>query len=182
MCIRDSTDLLASGPEISIATKFASTASGVDDDYVGFVFGFSPGDWTNPGADFMILAWKDLTQTNNFTGNPQDNACPNATATRGLELIRVNGVVAGDELWQRSDCAGTSGTVTGVGTSLNFANTGYVTAGLPTVKVVYSETRIRVYVNEVLDIDVSGTFPTTCLLYTSPSPRDATLSRMPSSA
>ncbi len=29
---------------------------------------------------------------------------------------------------------------------------------------------------------VSNTFPDACLLYTSPSPRDATLSRMPSSA
>ena len=29
---------------------------------------------------------------------------------------------------------------------------------------------------------VSGEFPHICLLYTSPSPRDATLSRMPSSA
>ena len=33
---------------------------------------------------------------------------------------------------------------------------------------------------ECYDLDVEGL--TTCLLYTSPSPRDATLSRMPSSA
>ena len=32
------------------------------------------------------------------------------------------------------------------------------------------------------DIDLSSTLTGACLLYTSPSPRDATLSRMPSSA
>ena len=31
-------------------------------------------------------------------------------------------------------------------------------------------------------VDEAGTYSATCLLYTSPSPRDATLSRMPSSA
>ena len=34
----------------------------------------------------------------------------------------------------------------------------------------------------VLDESISFTNPKSCLLYTSPSPRDATLSRMPSSA
>ena len=37
-------------------------------------------------------------------------------------------------------------------------------------------------VNEVLQEALSWRSPPTCLLYTSPSPRDATLSRMPSSA
>ena len=32
------------------------------------------------------------------------------------------------------------------------------------------------------DAGIQNTQPTDCLLYTSPSPRDATLSRMPSSA
>ena len=36
--------------------------------------------------------------------------------------------------------------------------------------------------NEMATGDGSGTWGETCLLYTSPSPRDATLSRMPSSA
>ena len=32
------------------------------------------------------------------------------------------------------------------------------------------------------DVDLTGGLDSSCLLYTSPSPRDATLSRMPSSA
>ena len=35
---------------------------------------------------------------------------------------------------------------------------------------------------EVIDTNLSGVFNMTCLLYTSPSPRDRTRSRMPSSA
>ena len=50
----------------------------------------------------------------------------------------------------------------------------------------------RMFMKEYLDINMLGTIPylidgdvkmtESCLLYTSPSPRDATLSRMPSSA
>ena len=41
----------------------------------------------------------------------------------------------------------------------------------------------RVFMKEYLDINILGTVPyMICLLYTSPSPRDLTASRMPSSA
>ena len=38
------------------------------------------------------------------------------------------------------------------------------------------------FISPILNINKSPAMPIYCLLYTSPSPRDATLSRMPSSA
>ena len=40
----------------------------------------------------------------------------------------------------------------------------------------------RIYAVKVVEMTETKRLFTTCLLYTSPSPRDATLSRMPSSA
>ena len=41
---------------------------------------------------------------------------------------------------------------------------------------------LQICVGESVTLGLSGLYDTACLLYTSPSPRDATLSRMPSSA
>ena len=34
-----------------------------DDDYIGYVFGRQPGDWTNPDADYILVMRKDIDQT-----------------------------------------------------------------------------------------------------------------------
>ena len=51
-------------------------------------------------------------------------------------------------------------------------------AGLTTARLLNREHQVTVFEAE----DRIGGHTNTCLLYTSPSPRDATLSRMPSSA
>ena len=53
------------------------------------------------------------------------------------------------------------------------------------VEVIKANTLLRVAVHRVVEVEpeeVLGSRYKDCLLYTSPSPRDATLSRMPSSA
>ena len=50
-------------------------------------------------------------------------------------------------------------------------------------KLLKKEKYTRIYeILEKVMIDKKKIYPNVCLLYTSPSPRDATLSRMPSSA
>lgn len=39
-----------------------------DDDYIGFVLGFEPGDSTAAGADHLLVDWKRATQAFDFTG------------------------------------------------------------------------------------------------------------------
>ncbi|MEL7305216.1 MAG: DUF4215 domain-containing protein [Myxococcota bacterium] len=151
-------ELFDEGPTVAFTTRFTN---GADDDYLGFVFGALPGDLGNPGADYVLLAWKDQDQTVDFRGNPIDTACPGGQASAGLELLRIQGAPGGDELWQRADCPGQGATVTSLATSAAFSDVGYSVSGFPEVKVVYTATRIQVFLNEVLDIDVTGVFPTT---------------------
>jgi hypothetical protein len=33
-----------------------------DDDIIGFVLGFNPGDGSNPNADYLVVDWKAITQ------------------------------------------------------------------------------------------------------------------------
>lgn len=33
-----------------------------DDDYIGFVVGYQPGDYSNPEADYLLLSWKQADQ------------------------------------------------------------------------------------------------------------------------
>lgn len=135
-----------------------------DDDYVGFAFGLNPGDATNPAADYMLLAWKEAAQAPlKFRGSPLDDACAadgNVNATTGLSLVRVQGIPNADELWARGtyDCANTAGSVTNIATSTNYGSEGYAPA-YPDIQVIYSSTRIQVYIDNVLDIDVAGSFP-----------------------
>ena len=76
--------------------------------------------------------------------------------------------------------------VNGMGTGLIIDSRGYiltnhhVIAGIDRIQVRLSRTAdvdIKDYAAQIIAVDSQ-----TCLLYTSPSPRDATLSRMPSSA
>ena len=59
-----------------------------------------------------------------------------------------------------------------------------VSAGLtlPRLFSKYLGDPVSTSTNEYIDLYNLMSHPTPCLLYTSPSPRDATLSRMPSSA
>ena len=49
-------------------------------------------------------------------------------------------------------------------------------------QIIFSDFLNSVENGEVLKVEIQGNNIKGCLLYTSPSPRDATLSRMPSSA
>ncbi|MEM6559773.1 MAG: DUF4215 domain-containing protein, partial [Myxococcota bacterium] len=151
-------ELFDEGPTVAFTTRFTN---GADEDYLGFVFGALPGDLGNPGADYVLLAWKDEDQTVDFQGYPVDTACSGGEAQAGLELLRIQGAPGGDELWQRADCPGQGAIVTSLATSAAFSDVGYSVSGFPEVKVVYTATRIQVFLNEVLDIDVTGVFPTT---------------------
>ena len=49
-------------------------------------------------------------------------------------------------------------------------------------KIALDLGKILDYVRQLQELDTNNVEPMTCLLYTSPSPRDGLLSRMPSSA
>lgn len=137
------------------------TVSGSDDDMVGFVLGFQPGDSTNPNADYLLLDWKRATQNYNF-GAP---ACtPGSTALAGLALSRVHGVPTMDELWGHVDlntspCSTANDFVLELQRGATLGSTGWVRNQTYTFRIDYTPTRVKVYVDTVLQIDVQGSFP-----------------------
>ena len=73
----------------------------------------------------------------------------------------------------------------GEGRMLNFSNIQTVSDDTPNIKVIGVGGGGGNAINRMIELDVKGVefiSANTCLLYTSPSPRDGLLSRMPSSA
>jgi len=98
---------------------------GGDDDYVGFALGFQPGDSTNAAANYLLVDWKQGTQSFDF-GAPSNS--PGGNALSGLAVSRVTGIPDADEFWQHKNLASTpagSG-LQELARGTNLGNTGWV--------------------------------------------------------
>ena len=136
------------------------TVTGSDDDYVGFVLGFRPGDSTNANADYLLLDWKRGTQSYNF-GAP--SCTPGSTAQRGLALSRVAGMPTADEFWGHvnldlAPCSTANDRVTELQRGATLGATSWVRNQTYTFRIDYTPTRVTVHVDGILEIDVVGTF------------------------
>jgi len=97
--------------------------TGGDNDFVGFAIGFQPGDTTNPDAEYLLIDWKQGTQTFNFAGN----GSPGGQAPSGLAVSLVLGIPDEDELWQHEDLdPNNDGSVTELARGINLGSTGWV--------------------------------------------------------
>ncbi len=83
-----------------------------DDDFIGFVLGFNPGDASNASADYLLIDWKQG---------------PQSGATAGMALSRVTGLPSpgfGGDFWTHS--AGAGGAVTEIArAAAPFGTTGW---------------------------------------------------------
>lgn len=124
-----------------------------DDDFVGFAIGFQPEDTTNDLADFLIIDWKKSNQTLSGCGI-------SINSKRGLVVSRVTGVPAGSEFWLKEDIPGCNspGSVEVLQRGLNRGNSGWADRQTYTFTFEYTETQLRVFVDGVLEIDISGDF------------------------
>ena len=78
-----------------------------DDDFIGIVLGFTPGDTTNTSADHLVLVWRDANQVGpNFNGGALNNLTAAQTSPVGLRLVRVSGTPSTDENWGLVNDAG----------------------------------------------------------------------------
>jgi hypothetical protein len=148
-------DFGAFGSELSGTIRVASNAG--DDDYIGFVLGFLPGDSTNPAADFLLVDWKRGTQSFNF-GTP--SASPGGTAPRGLAVSRVSGVPDADEFWQHANLAGTpeaSGVVE-LARGATLGDTGWAFNQDYQFVFDFGPNNLRISVDGELEFDLTGDF------------------------
>jgi hypothetical protein len=127
--------------------------TGGDDDYIGFALGLQPDFALDPDADFLLVDWKQSDQ--GFGGCNGD-----FTAEEGLALSRVTGTPPFTDIWPHTDCSDTDGG--GVDELARGATRGHTGWGDNTqyrFRFRYSPARVQVWVDDVLEFDLTGTFP-----------------------
>jgi choice-of-anchor A domain-containing protein len=120
-----------------------------DDDFIGWVVGFDQGDTTNPQASYMLFDWKQADQSLDSR----------TLGLAGLAMSRVNGAVipSGPDGW--APFWSHSGAISELARARNLGRTGWRDFTTYRVKMEYGTSRIRVWVNDVLEFDVTGNFP-----------------------
>jgi hypothetical protein len=85
-------DFTAGGKLITADVKAGSS----DDDFVGFVIGFDPGEATSASAQYLLVDWKKTDQFHNFAA---PSTVAGSTAQRGLAISLVQGAPQADQFW-----------------------------------------------------------------------------------
>lgn len=134
--------------------------TGGDDDFIGFVFGFDPGDSANPNADYLLVDWKRGNQNFNF-GAP--SCTPGALAPAGLAVSRVTGLPTADEFWGHTDfddmtCSPLGDGLTELARGINLGGTGWASNTVYTFDFTFNATTFEVYVDGALEISIAGSF------------------------
>jgi hypothetical protein len=121
-----------------IQGKIRVTTAG-DDDFIGFVLGFSPGDFANAAADYLLIDWKQGNQSG---------------ADAGLAVSRVSGIVpnADPGFW-----AHTNG-VTELARGATLGSTGWTDNVEYSFSFVFTPTNLQVSVNGIQQINLNGIF------------------------
>ena len=134
----------------------AKANPGSDDDFFGFVVGFSGGESSEDDADYLLIDWKKQLQSFDFGG---DSASPGGPAEVGLRLSRVSGVPDCDEFWQHANLAGTpeASGVEELQEADTKGSTRYAPQGYEFV-IDFGSENIEVYLDGRLEIDLEGEF------------------------
>jgi hypothetical protein len=146
-------DFNAQGSSVSGTIR----SGGGDDDYIGFVLGYNPGDISNSSANYLLVDWKSGSQNFDF-GAPSSS--PGGIAASGLAVSRVTGIPDADEFWQHANLAGT-----GAGSGLTqlqrgatLGNTGWAVNTDYTFKFDFGPNNLQVFVNNTLQLNIAGNF------------------------
>ncbi|MCY7297082.1 PKD domain-containing protein [Alteromonas sp. a30] len=132
--------------------------SSSDDDFIGFAIGYKKGDLTNPNADFLLLDWKRSDQR--LSGG----CLPSGVGLRGLALSRVIGIPQLREYWAHQNyntsCTDLNNGVIQLVRAKNLGRTGWARKRTYAFRFQYTESNLKVYVNNNLEIDIDGEFET----------------------
>ena len=125
-----------------------------DDDFFGVALGVSPAMGTATD-DYLLLDWRQADQEIDWFGGGGA-----VVGTRGLALSRVTGLPAWDELWGHLDQPETpGGAVAEMARGVTLGDTGWVAGAVYALAIEYTQSRLRVWVDDVLQFDLSGSFP-----------------------
>ncbi len=115
-----------------------------DDDFIGFVLGYDSGDLSSDTSDFILIDWKQGTQT--YHGG---------SAPAGLAISRVTGVLGDNSgAWWHDPLNNVEELARGT----NFGSTGWSDRTLYNFDLSFTATNIRVSVNGVEEFNIFGSF------------------------
>lgn len=132
-------DFNGQGLQLSGEIRVQTTS---DDDFIGFVLGFQPGDVSAAATDFILIDWKQ--------GNQGAYGC---SGDAGLAISHVTGGLP--------DAASSwchTGTTTELARGVNVGNVGWLDNTTYEFDLVFTSSVIQVFVNGVKEIDISGSF------------------------
>ncbi len=110
-----------------------------DDDFIGFVVGYNPGDVANPAADYLLIDWKQTSQM--ITG---------ANALEGMVLSRVQGIPTPTQFW------GHTGAVTELVRATNLGSTGWSDLTDHVFVITQTATNLTVMVDGMIEFSISA--------------------------
>lgn len=125
----------------ALSGKIKVEETGGDDDFIGFVLGFSSGELTSTTADYLLIDWKQGTQ-----------ASGGCTGNAGLAISRVSGALSDTAAWCHN------GNVSELQRASTLGSTGWMDNTEYDFDIVFTATRVQVSVNGVMQLDVSGSF------------------------
>lgn len=145
----DPTSTGAQGTALKGSIKVETTA---DDDFIGFVLGYSDGEMNSNAADFWLIDWKQNTQPLGIEG----------TANAGLALTHVSGDIAATTLTY-GGLWGKTGVASEKQRGANLGSTGWADNTEYTFDIEFTANLIQVKVNGVTELtwtntDNGGTF------------------------
>ncbi len=120
-----------------------------DDDFIGFVLGFQPGDFQNLEAEYLVVDWKQRDEINGS----------GAFGARGLAISRVHGFPYFSEFWSHVDLPGNGPSrVEELQRGQRFGDVGWRDRAIYTFTIETTPQRVRVFVDDILELDLSGDF------------------------
>lgn len=130
----------AQGRALSGTIKVNTTS---DDDFVGFVLGYKPGNLQAASTDFLLIDWKQRTQSN--TG---------CLGTAGLSISRATAGLGGNSgAWCHQGFG-----VTELQRAATLGSTGWSDLVEYSFDLEFTASNVKVFVNDVLELDVDGSF------------------------
>ena len=134
----------ANAQNTAISGNIQVQETGGDDDFIGFVLGFNPGDLANAAANYILVDWKQGNQTL-FGG----------TGLAGLAISQVTGALPnGSGAWWHNPAAD----VTELQRGANLGNVGWVDNQSYAFDISFTAANITVKVDGVEELNINGAF------------------------
>ena len=116
-----------------------------DDDFIGFVLGYNPGEITSATADFFLVDWKQGTQPYGAWG----------TGKEGLAISRVTNAEDGYAFWGHGSQITGSSVVDEIQRGATLGSTGWNDFQEYSFNILFTSSLIEVEVNGLLELSIT---------------------------